>query len=73
MIKLLCILQQAVLDSRLYGLQATAALQSCGGNAERAGDWLFSHMDDLDSAVASVLSAQSAAPASSTGKLFCEH
>jgi len=30
----------------------TAALKSCSGNAERAADWLFSHADDLDAAVA---------------------
>mmetsp|Transcript_62 Transcript_62/g.92 ORF Transcript_62/g.92 Transcript_62/m.92 type:complete len:885 (-) Transcript_62:589-3243(-) len=40
--------------------QAKAALKACGGNIERAADWLFSHMDDLDSAVASVLSAPAA-------------
>ena len=32
-------------------------MQTCSGNLERAADWLFSHMDDLESAVASVLSA----------------
>jgi hypothetical protein len=42
-------------------------LQACGGNVERAGDWLFSHMDDLDSAVAQVLSEASAAPAAGEG------
>ncbi|KAG1658938.1 hypothetical protein FOA52_007130 [Chlamydomonas sp. UWO 241] len=31
-----------------------AALKACGGNIERAADWLFSHMDDLDAAAASV-------------------
>ncbi len=31
--------------------------QACGGNVERAADWLFSHTDDLDSAVASVMQA----------------
>ena len=35
--------------------QATAALMACNSNAERAGDWLFSRMDDLDSAVDSEL------------------
>lgn len=35
--------------------------QACQGNIERAGDWLFSHMDDLDSAVQSVMGAQQAA------------
>ncbi|GIL53163.1 hypothetical protein Vafri_8845 [Volvox africanus] len=36
---------------------ATAALQACNGSLERAADWLFNHMDDLDAAVAKVLSA----------------
>lgn len=35
--------------------QATAALQACGGDVERAGDWLFSRMDDLDAAVEAAL------------------
>jgi len=49
--------------------QATAALKSADGNVERAGDWLFSHMDDLDAAVAQVNSsgASGAAPASAPG------
>lgn len=34
--------------------QAAAALKACHGSLERAADWLFSHADDLDSAVASV-------------------
>ena len=33
---------------------ATAALKACSNNVERAADWLFSHMDDLDAAVAAV-------------------
>ena len=33
---------------------AAAALTACSGSVERAGDWLFSHMDDLDAAVAAV-------------------
>merc|ERR1711972_30227 len=33
---------------------ATVALKECGNNAERAADWLFSHSDDLDSAVAAL-------------------
>ena len=33
---------------------AAAALKACGGNIERAADWLFSHADDLDAAVAAV-------------------
>jgi len=35
-------------------------LQACSGSVERAADWLFSHADDLDAAVASVSSAGSA-------------
>lgn len=34
--------------------QVTAALKACDGSVERAADWLFSHMDDLDAAVANV-------------------
>ncbi|KAK9805947.1 hypothetical protein WJX73_007684 [Symbiochloris irregularis] len=34
--------------------QVLAALKACDGSLERAGDWLFSHMDDLDAAVAGV-------------------
>lgn len=29
-------------------------MQACHGSLERSADWLFSHADDLDSAVASV-------------------
>jgi ubiquitin carboxyl-terminal hydrolase 5/13 len=43
---------------------AAAALKSCGNNTERAVDWLFSHQDDLDAAVAALESA--AAPSAST-------
>ncbi|KAG2483306.1 hypothetical protein HYH03_017809 [Edaphochlamys debaryana] len=43
--------------------QAAAALQACSGSLERAADWLFNHMDDLDAAVAQVLSASAGAPA----------
>jgi ubiquitin carboxyl-terminal hydrolase 5/13 len=31
-----------------------AALGHTGGNAERAADWLFSHSDDLDGAIAAL-------------------
>ncbi|CAN0252123.1 unnamed protein product, partial [Discosporangium mesarthrocarpum] len=34
--------------------QVKAALRSTGGNPERGADWLFSHTDDLDAAVAQV-------------------
>lgn len=44
--------------------QATAALRACQGSVERAADWLFSHVDDLDSAVASVGAAAAAGDAS---------
>ena len=47
--------------------QATAALKACNGSLERAADWLFSRMDDLDSAVAAVLDEQSNAPAATAG------
>jgi len=33
---------------------AEAALKACAGNLERAADWLFSHADDLQSAIAQV-------------------
>ena len=35
-------------------MQAEAALKTCNGSLERAADWLFSHSDNLDAAVASV-------------------
>ena len=34
--------------------QATKALRACDGNLERAADWIFSHMDELDSAIETV-------------------
>lgn len=43
--------------------QAKAALVSTNMDVERAADWLFSHSDDLDGAVAGVLSATDSAPA----------
>eukprot|EP00878_Enallax_costatus_P045636 GHUV01055071.1.p1 GENE.GHUV01055071.1~~GHUV01055071.1.p1 ORF type:complete len:100 (-),score=34.93 GHUV01055071.1:8-307(-) len=49
---------------------AEAALLATSGNVERAGDWLFSHMDDLAAAVAAVKGGAAAAdgpPGSSTG------
>ncbi|WIA38801.1 hypothetical protein OEZ86_002085 [Tetradesmus obliquus] len=42
---------------------AEAALTATGGNVERAGDWLFSHMDDLAAAVAAVKGGAAAAAA----------
>jgi len=40
---------------------AEAALGQTGGDMERAADWLFSHADDLDGAVASLASGAAAA------------
>lgn len=40
--------------------QVRAALKECGGQADRAADWLFSHMDDLDGAIAALQSKNSA-------------
>jgi ubiquitin carboxyl-terminal hydrolase 5/13 len=34
--------------------QVRAALDETGGAADRAADWLFSHMDDLDGAIAAL-------------------
>jgi len=42
---------------------AAAALKSCGGSVERAADWLFSHADDLDGAVAALGGGGGGAPA----------
>ena len=41
-----------------------AALKHCAGAADRAADWLFSHMDDLDGAIAAL---ESPATASASG------
>ena len=41
--------------------QAAAALAATGGSLERAGDWLFSHADDLEAAVTGVTSGGGAA------------
>lgn len=44
-------------------------VQACHGSLERSADWLFSHADDLDSAVASVNEAgapPTAAPSAGT-------
>lgn len=43
--------------------QATAALSACDGSLERAADWLFCRMDDLDAAVAAVEAQRDATPA----------
>eukprot|EP00434_Breviolum_minutum_P016325 symbB.v1.2.014386.t1/scaffold1052.1/size141681/3 len=39
-----------------------AALKSCMNSVERAADWLFSHADDLDAAVAAVNGSSNATP-----------
>lgn len=38
--------------------QAMGALKATGGDAARGADWLFSHTDDLDKAVAEVKSTR---------------
>lgn len=40
--------------------QVRAALKHCAGAADRAADWLFSHMDDLDGAIAALASPAAA-------------
>ncbi len=48
--------------------QVRAALRECNGAADRAADWLFSHMDDLDGAIAQLQNSNndsSAEPSSS--------
>jgi len=47
-----------------------AALKSCMNSAERAADWLFSHADDLDSAVASLGGQKSSGNAGSGSKEY---
>ena len=54
----------------IYLVAMVLLLQACHNSLERSADWLFSHADDLDAAVASVSgepASQSAAPA---GKQF---
>lgn len=46
--------------------QVRAALKSTNGAADRAADWLFSHADDLDGAVAALNSAESASAATTS-------
>lgn len=43
--------------------QATAALRATGGSIERAADWLFSHSEDLEGAVAAALGENGPPPA----------
>ena len=46
--------------------QVRAALKETGGASDRAADWLFSHMDDIDGAIAA-LNSTSASAATTTG------
>ena len=49
-------------------------VQACHGSLERSADWLFSHTDDLDAAVASVNGAsapQAAAPSTGIACQLC--
>ena len=46
--------------------QVRAAVKHCSGAADRAADWLFSHMDDIDSAVAALESTSAGASSAST-------
>jgi len=41
--------------------QVRTALKECNGAADRAADWLFSHMDDLDGAIARLQSSDNLA------------
>jgi ubiquitin carboxyl-terminal hydrolase 5/13 len=51
--------------------QVRAALKHTSGASDRAADWLFSHMDDLDNAVAALaVKSAKAQPSTSTGPTF---
>ena len=47
--------------------QVRAALNETSGVADRAADWLFSHMDDLDSAIAALRSKASGGTLTGSG------
>ena len=47
--------------------QVRAALKESNGAADRAADWLFSHMDDLDGAIAALASKNEGGAGSSAG------
>lgn len=47
--------------------QVRAALKETSGAADRAADWLFSHMDDLDGAIAALDSKRSTASGGGAG------
>jgi len=46
--------------------QVRVALAECAGRPDRAADWLFSHMDNLDSAIASAIGKETSASRKST-------
>eukprot|EP00541_Cyclophora_tenuis_P001683 CAMPEP_0116575280 /NCGR_PEP_ID=MMETSP0397-20121206/19869_1 /TAXON_ID=216820 /ORGANISM="Cyclophora tenuis, Strain ECT3854" /LENGTH=285 /DNA_ID=CAMNT_0004104153 /DNA_START=268 /DNA_END=1125 /DNA_ORIENTATION=- len=46
--------------------QVRAALKETNGAADRAADWLFSHMDDIDSAIAALQNKESSASTSAS-------
>lgn len=46
--------------------QVRAAVKHCSGAADRAADWLFSHMDNLDGAIAALESASATAAGGSS-------
>lgn len=46
--------------------QVRAALKETGGASDRAADWLFSHMDDLDGAIAALNSGGTNSTTTST-------
>lgn len=50
--------------------QVRAALKHTNGAADRAADWLFSHMDDLDGALASLVPNESSTTCSDSGKMI---
>mmetsp|Transcript_68344 Transcript_68344/g.192737 ORF Transcript_68344/g.192737 Transcript_68344/m.192737 type:complete len:826 (+) Transcript_68344:80-2557(+) len=55
------------------GPHAAAALGACGNNSERAADWLFSHADDLDGAVAALGGAGGAGGGTAAGGPAAQH
>jgi len=49
--------------------QVRAALKEANGAADRAADWLFSHMDDLDGAIAALVSKDSTSTSGSSSAM----
>ena len=52
--------------------QVRAALNQTGGASDRAADWLFSHMDDIDGAIAALSSSNTDTTTSSATKIALE-